>query len=105
MPARILTPRAALMLLSETRVLEVARTLEVDGTATTLGGALAAIEQAAPKMRQVLDALTNHELHVLCVRQNVVADPECPRERLISFLLGESSLGDQAFHLTPPRPE
>jgi hypothetical protein len=93
------------MLFSETRVLEVARALGVDGTATTFGGALAAIEQAAADMRQVLDALTNHELHVLCVRQNVVADPECPREQLIRFLLGESNLDGRAFYLTPPRRE
>jgi hypothetical protein len=93
------------MLFSETRVLEVAKALGVDGMATTFGGALAAIEQAAPDMRPVLDALTNHELHVLCVRQNVVPDPECPRELLIRFLLGESGLDGQAFYLTPPRHE
>jgi hypothetical protein len=93
------------MLFSETRVLEVSKALGVDGTATTFGGALAAIEQAAPDMRRVLDALTNHELHVLCVRQNVVPDPECPRDLLIRFLLGESGLDGQAFYLTPPRHE
>jgi len=99
MGKRQLTPRSILMLLCEARVLEVARAVEVDGPAFSFGGALSAIESHSVPARRILDALTDHELHFLCVRQSVVPDPRCPREQLIGFLLGESELTCGAFYL------
>lgn len=90
------------MLLSESRVLEVARVLGVESGQTNFGAALAAIEQSDVTPRRLLGALSTHELHFLCVRRSVVPNPGCPRDQLIRFLLGEGELDCGAFLLTPP---
>jgi hypothetical protein len=97
-----LSARTVLMLLSESRVLEIARVLGVQSNQMNFGAALAAIEQAGVEPRRLLGALSSHELHFLCVRRSVVPDPGCPREQLIRFLLGEGELDCGAFVLTPP---
>src|SRR5258706_1378079 len=104
MDRKVLTPRSILMLFSEPRVIEVARSLGLDALGQTFGGAIAAIERHVIPAGRILEGLADHELHFLCLRQSVVPDPSCPREQLIGFLLGLSHLDCGAHNLAPAPP-
>lgn len=101
MSKRDLTARSILMLLPEARVIEIAKSLGVSESSLTFGAALSAVEIAGSCPKSVLEQLTKHELHFMCVRRGVVPDPACPSEQLIGYLVGEASLTCGAFYLTP----